>query len=66
MDGNNKKWPYYLYLWLLITMGVIVLLGAVRTLEPQQLDLHFVLIAVITVGIGSRLNVKIQIGRAHV
>ena len=59
MDGNNKKWPYYLYLWLLITMGVIVLLGAVRTLEPQQLDLHFVLIAVITVGIGSRLNVKI-------
>lgn len=59
MDGTDKKWPFQLYLWLLITLGVIVLITCVRQLDLRELDTRFLLLAVITVGIGSRLNVKI-------
>ncbi len=59
MDGTAKKWPFQLYLWLLITLGVVVLISCVRQIDLRHLDARFLLIAAITVGIGARLNVKI-------
>src|SRR5947208_11263226 len=59
MDGTTKKWPFQLYLWLLITLGVFVLIFSASKLDPHHLDTRFLLIVAITVGIGSRLNVKI-------
>ena len=59
MDGTDKKWPFQLYLWLLITLGVVALIFSGSQLDLRYLDGRFVLIAAITVGIGSRLNVKI-------
>ncbi len=59
MDGTEKKRQFRLYLWLLITLGVVLLIFSGSRLDLRHLDGRFVLIAAITVGIGSRLNVKI-------
>ena len=59
MDGIAKKWPFQLYLWLLITLGTVVLLFSAHQLDLHHLDVRFWLIVAVTVGIGSRLNVKI-------
>lgn len=59
MDGAKKKWLFRYYAWAFIFMGALVLLFSLRQLEWRQLDLRYVLIAVITIGIGAHLNVKI-------
>ncbi|MBS1809803.1 MAG: EAL domain-containing protein [Acidobacteria bacterium] len=59
MDGTNKTSPFQFYLWLVIAIGIGVLASSALKLDFQRLDIHFALIAVFTIGIGSHLNVKI-------
>ncbi|MFN7931510.1 MAG: EAL domain-containing protein [Blastocatellia bacterium] len=59
MDGAKKKWLFRFYAWAFITVGALVLFFSLRQLEWRQLDLRYGLIAIVTVGIGAHLNVKI-------
>jgi diguanylate cyclase (GGDEF)-like protein/PAS domain S-box-containing protein len=65
-DADKKKWPFRIYLWALITLGALIFISAAFRLNPAHLDLRFWLIIAITVGIGSRLNVRIPRSNAWV
>jgi PAS domain S-box-containing protein len=55
----RKQYSFAGFLYATIAAGVAVILFSIHRLSPAQLDWRFLLLAGITIGIGSRLSVKI-------
>lgn len=55
-----------IYVWLIITAGVTVTTYSAARLTRDQVDIRFMLLALITVVIGSRLSIPIPRVKAHI
>src|SRR6185369_5913915 len=55
-----------IYVWLVITTGVAVLAYSAAHLTRDQINIRFLLLALVTVIIGSRLSIPIPRVRAHI
>src|SRR5882672_12120468 len=53
-----------MYVWLVTAAGASVVVFSAAHLTRGQIDVRFLLLALVTVLIGSRLSIQIQIGRA--
>jgi diguanylate cyclase (GGDEF)-like protein/PAS domain S-box-containing protein len=62
----NRNYKSQFYLWLVVAAGMSVLVFTARHLPYQRLDLRFLLLALATVGIGSRLSIQIPRVKAHI
>ncbi|MDT4969411.1 MAG: hypothetical protein QOJ64_4148 [Acidobacteriota bacterium] len=54
------------YMWLIISLGAAASVFSASHLSPAGLDLRFVLLAVITLAIGSRLSIQIPQLSSHI
>ena len=66
MDSPEPHRHTALYFRLLITAGGVSLAFALLSLPASQVDFHFLLLAIITLTIGSRITVKIPRLSSHV
>jgi diguanylate cyclase (GGDEF)-like protein/PAS domain S-box-containing protein len=62
----NRNYKSQFYLWLVVAAGMSVLVFTGRHLPYQRLDLRFLLLALATVCIGSRLSIQIPRVKAHI
>jgi diguanylate cyclase (GGDEF)-like protein/PAS domain S-box-containing protein len=62
----NRNYKSQFYLWLVVAAGMSVLVFTARHLPYQRLDLRFLLLALATVCIGSRLSIQIPRVKAHI
>ncbi|HKQ50842.1 MAG TPA: ATP-binding protein [Pyrinomonadaceae bacterium] len=54
------------YMWLIIAAGAAASAYAVARLSPSTLDLRFLLLAAVTLGLGSRLSIQIPRLSSHI
>jgi two-component system sensor histidine kinase UhpB len=66
MSTVSKQYLFKLYAYVIIAAGLAVDLFSIHRLSLAKLDWPFLVLAIITVGIGSRLSVKIPQVRAEV
>jgi PAS domain S-box-containing protein len=66
MSIVSKQYLFKRYAYATIAAGLAVVLVSIYRLSPAQLDWRFLVLAILTVGIGSRLSVKIPQVRAEV
>lgn len=62
----NRNYKSQFYLWLVVAAGIAVVLFTARHLPYQRLDIRFLLLALATVCIGSRLTIQIPRVKAHI
>src|SRR5215510_4253236 len=55
----NQKHLAKVYKWAIIGAGTLVWVGCLRSLHPSNLDQRFLFLAVITLGCGSRITIRI-------
>src|SRR5262245_48418734 len=55
-----------IYVWLVITTGTVVVAYSAAHLTRDQIDIRFLLLALVTIVIGSRLSVPIPRVKAHI
>src|SRR5215218_7622424 len=58
MEGVRVK-GFRLYQWAVIAAGVLLVLLCARRVTPAELDLRFLLLFLVTVGVSSRVAIKI-------
>lgn len=54
------------YMLIVITLGIVCFLTAVFTLPLENLDLHFAILFVFTVGVGSRITLEFPRVKSHI
>src|SRR5215471_19509468 len=59
IERSNKKISLQLYMWAVITLGAVLFVFSLYKGYPFSLDLKFVLLAVLTIGVGSHIVVQI-------
>src|SRR5215467_10189700 len=59
IGGSNKNLSLQLYMWAVIALGAVLFVFSLYEGYPFSLDLKFVLLAVLTIGVGSHIVVQI-------
>jgi diguanylate cyclase (GGDEF)-like protein/PAS domain S-box-containing protein len=54
------------YVWLIVTLGIVVSLFSASRLQTASLDRHFALLVFITLAIGSRITIQIPRIKGHI
>jgi diguanylate cyclase (GGDEF)-like protein/PAS domain S-box-containing protein len=54
------------YQWLIVTLGAVLLLASASRLSFAHLDLHFLILALVTICFGSRITIKIPRVKGHI
>ncbi len=54
------------YQWVTIALGGVIILNSIYHLSVAQLDLRFVCLALVTLGIGSRVSIRIPRDKGHI
>ncbi|HVS20210.1 MAG TPA: diguanylate cyclase, partial [Pyrinomonadaceae bacterium] len=54
------------YVWIVIAAGIAVMVFSAGHLSPKQIDIRFLLLALVTVCIGPRLSIQIPRVKAHI
>ncbi len=62
----NRNYKNQFYLWLVVAAGASVVAFTAKHLPYQRLDLRFLLLALATICIGSRLSIQIPRVKAHI
>src|SRR2546430_3093538 len=63
MDSNRRN---QIYIWTVVVAGLSALAFSVVRVSPRQLDIRFLILALITVCIGPRLSIQIPRVKAHI
>ena len=65
--GAMSKQPFTRpYMWLIISCGTVASAFSAYQLSPASLDLRFLMLALITLGLGSRLSIQIPQLSSHI
>lgn len=62
--GQTKKIVLF-FSWLVILVGAAICFMSITDLEPSRLDGRFLLLALLTIGFGSRLTIQIPRAKVH-
>jgi diguanylate cyclase (GGDEF)-like protein/PAS domain S-box-containing protein len=62
----NKFSKTFLYLIVTLTCGVIALLVAIKNFDLALIDLNFILLATITIALGSRITIQVPRFKSHI